>query len=141
MSLEASLSSVPDGSGDGRHDPKFTEARTVKREILAELHESWLQGQPIPPEQLLSRWPVEPGTDPDVASLLYQDYSQRLSSGEQLSIEAYEHRFPEHRDSLSSLVRQQAFRRSISDDSDTAVPLALPSINDEVFGFVLHREL
>jgi serine/threonine protein kinase/tetratricopeptide (TPR) repeat protein len=138
MSLDASLSNE---SGDPRRQPSFAETRTVKREILAELHESWLQAQPIKPEQLLSRWPVNPGTDPDVAALLFQDFAQRQSSGESPSIEAYERRFPEHRDSLASLVRRQAFCRSISDDSDSSVPLALPSVNDEVFGFRLHREL
>ena len=52
----------------------FAEARSLKRELLEELRAGWDQGTPRPPEELLGRWPGDAARDPDVASLLFEDY-------------------------------------------------------------------
>ena len=59
------------------------------------------------PEELLPRWPTDPKADPDVASLLFEDFLQRRQRGEEPSASEYEERFPEHRDSLADLFRQR----------------------------------
>ena len=38
----------------------FLQQRTVKRELLAELRQSWLEGKPISMDELLPRWPSDP---------------------------------------------------------------------------------
>src|SRR5207302_5323540 len=72
----------------------FVAARSLKRQLLAELRASWEEGQPIPPEDLLNRWPDKSEDDPDVASLLCEDYWQRRRQGQQLTAEEYSCRFP-----------------------------------------------
>src|SRR5438552_16182097 len=76
---------------------RFAEARSLKRELLAELRDSWQRGRPARPEQLLERWPGEARQDPDVASLLFEDYLQRAERGERPTSEDHEARFPEQR--------------------------------------------
>ena len=113
----ASLASVPGGPPSLR----FTESRSLKREIFAELRESWQQGHPVRPEQLLERWPGEARKDPDIASLLFEDYLQRAERGERPSNEDYQERFPEQRDSLARLLNQQDLLRSLG-ASNPSVP-------------------
>src|SRR5579872_31077 len=55
----------------------FLQQRTVKRELLNELRNSWLQGNPVPVDDLLQRWPTDPDSDGDVASLHFEDYLHR----------------------------------------------------------------
>jgi serine/threonine protein kinase/tetratricopeptide (TPR) repeat protein len=120
----------------------FASARSLKRELLAELEASHESGHPCRPEDLLVRWPTDPRSDPDVASLLFADYQQRVSQGESLDTDAYEERFPEHRDSLARLFRQHEVLRSLgASASEPRVPLVLPGVGDELFGFRLRHEL
>jgi serine/threonine protein kinase/tetratricopeptide (TPR) repeat protein len=134
--------------GSSRHEvdpadpaPSFAEARGLKRELLEELRSRAALGQPIPPEDLLRRWPTAPQTDPDVASLLFEDYCQRQRQGERPSISDYEQRFPEHRDSLAGLFRQQGVLQSLGGVSGSGATLRLPDVGEELFGFHLRREL
>ena len=117
------------------HD--FVAARSLKRQLLAELRTSWQAGKPIPPEELLGRWPVNAEADPDVASLLIEDYRQQRRQGQQLTSEEYSHRFPGQRDSLAGLLQHQAFLLSCG----SGRMLALPAAGDELFGFRLLEEL
>jgi serine/threonine protein kinase/Flp pilus assembly protein TadD len=118
----------------------FAEARSLKRELLEELRRGGAGG-PVRPEDLLSRWPDDPKDDPDVASLLFADYCARLRQGEQASTCDYDRRFPEHRDSLASLLRQHGVLRSLGGVSGSGVTLRLPDVGEELFGFRLRYEL
>jgi hypothetical protein len=64
----------------------FSVLRGRKRAILAEQNSRWEEGKPVPPEDLLRRWPTDPATDPDAASLLFEDYFQRRKHGENPSL-------------------------------------------------------
>ncbi len=145
-SLRAPPSGIPTWHGlshDGQPG-SFAEARSLKRELLDELRADWEQGTPRPPEELLSRWPGSPPNDPDVASLLLEDYCQRQQHGDSaVHIDEYEERFPEHKDSLRSLLREHAVFKSLSGDASarSSKRLALPSVGDELFDFRLRREL
>jgi serine/threonine protein kinase/Tfp pilus assembly protein PilF len=120
----------------------FVAARRLKRELLADLDTGWEAGQPVRPEDLLTRWPGDAQADPDVASLLFEDYCQRRERGEQPSQQEYNERFPSQRNSLASISRRQELLRSLGGPkSGGSLLLALPSIGDEVFGFRLRREL
>src|SRR5438067_13939006 len=99
-------SSEPAAAPKGVSPSDFQTTRTVKREVIARLHASWVSGAPVPIEELLAHWPADPASDPDLASLLFEDYSQRRRNGLNVNAEDYEWRFPEHRGSLASLVRQ-----------------------------------
>ena len=55
----------------------FAAERSMKRELLEELRASWDANEPARPEDLLRRWPTPPEGDPDVASLLYEDFLKR----------------------------------------------------------------
>src|SRR5437762_3036272 len=50
--------------------PSSVSARSQKRALVKKLEASWQENAPIPAEQMLSGWPTNPQTDPDVASLL-----------------------------------------------------------------------
>jgi serine/threonine protein kinase len=119
----------------------FDVERTVKRELLDEVRRSWLAGSPLEPEDALRRWPTDPRDDPDVASLLLEDYLQRSSRGEPLTAEHYTQRFPQHKDSLDRLVRANEFLRSLGTCPSTDQGLRLPELNEELFGFHLRHEL
>jgi serine/threonine protein kinase/Flp pilus assembly protein TadD len=127
---------------NGEEKPSFLVARSTKRKLLEELCAAREADSPLQPEDLLPRWPTETATDPDVASLLFEDFRQRRQLGEEPSLQEYEQRFPEHKDSVGGLFRQHDFLRSITGTSQFSGPLlALPSVGDEVFGFRLRREL
>jgi serine/threonine protein kinase/Flp pilus assembly protein TadD len=127
---------------DDHPEAGFLSARSLKRGLLAELEASRESERPLRPEDLLVRWPSNPHSDPDVASLLFADYQQRHSRGESLRPEAYEARYPEHKDSLARLFRQHEVMRSLGGSASAAeIRLVLPSVGDEVFGFVLRHEL
>src|SRR5260370_20071555 len=106
----------------------------MKRELLAELCAESSKENSVRPEVLLPRWPTDPGNDPDVASLLFEDFRQRQRRGEKPSIEEYDERFPEHKDSVASLFHYHDFLRSVTGASDcSGPPLALPSVGVELF--------
>src|SRR5262249_5255847 len=87
------------------------------------------------------RWPGDPGTDPDVASLLFEDYLQRARHGEPPAVDFYEERFPEHQDSLASLVRHHDVLRSLGGAASGDRGLRLPQLGERLFGFLLCHEL
>ena len=92
------------------HD--FVAARSLKRQLLVELRTSWEEGQPIPPEDLLNRWPADPEADPDVANLLSEEDWQRHRQGQQPTSEEYGCRFPGQKESFANLLEHQALLRS-----------------------------
>src|SRR5262249_35984965 len=120
----------------------FAARRSLKRHLVDELRASWQAGQPVRPEELLHHWPRDPDNDPDVASLLFEDYCQRRQHGEATSQEEYDLRFPSQKNSLAGFWDHHAFLRSLAGDSGgSSLILALPEVGDEVFGFRLLREL
>src|SRR5262249_37732688 len=80
--------------GNGSEPRDFAAARSVKQQLLNERRARWENGQPVHAEDLLPRWPTDPQADPDVASLLFEEYCQRRRRGEQPASEEYERRFP-----------------------------------------------
>ena len=93
------------------------------------------------PEALLPRWPGDPEADPDVASLLFEDYLQRALHNEPPTVDLYEKRFPEHKDSLASLVRHHDVLRSLGGAASGDRSLRLPELGERLFGFLLRHEL
>ena len=130
-------------AGQSRDEPRsFALLRGQKRAILAEQTAGWSEGRPLPPEDLLRRWPTDPATDPDAASLLVEDYFQRRRRGDDASLNEYEDRFPDQSRSLASLVsRHNAFRNLDATGSSQGATLRLPDVGDEVFGFRLKHAL
>src|SRR5262245_45705324 len=55
----------------------FAEVRGRKLELLDEFRSDWEDGNAPRPEELLPRWPGDPEEDPDVASLLFEDFLRR----------------------------------------------------------------
>jgi serine/threonine protein kinase/Tfp pilus assembly protein PilF len=126
----------------GAQPADFAAARSLKRELLDELRTGWETGTAVRPEDLLPRWPGNPECDPDVASLLFEEYCQRQQKGDEPAPEEYERRFPAHKDFLAGLLQHQAVVRSVSGGSSRSdLTLALPTVGDEVFGFRLRYEL
>jgi serine/threonine protein kinase/tetratricopeptide (TPR) repeat protein len=119
----------------------FVDARSRKRELLAEMNAGWEQGRPVRAEELLPRWPVPPAGDADVASLLFEEYQQRQKQGDEKSLSDIGQRFPEHSDSLISLMRAHDLLQSVGGSSRSEPRLALPSVGDELFGFRMRHEL
>ena len=129
-------------SGAPAEEHSFVAVRSVKRSLLAELQSAGNRGTPMRPEELLARWPTDPRKDQDVASILFEDYQQRLQRGEEPSREEYEGRFPEHKTSLAGLFQRRDILASINEASSPSVPgLALPTVGDELFGFRLRKPL
>jgi serine/threonine protein kinase/Tfp pilus assembly protein PilF len=129
--------------GEAPAEPQsFAALRTQKRAILAQQRAGWNEGRPSPPEDLLRRWPTDPATDPDAASLLAEDYFQRRRRGEDPSLNEYEDRFPEQSRSLASLVTRHDALRALDDTAPGQVTaLRLPDVGDAVFGFRLEHAL
>src|SRR5262249_17476150 len=128
-------SAVPSwhGLSDDGPSGSFAEARSLKRQLLDDLRADWERGTPQPPEKLLHRWPGKAAGDPDVASLLFEDYCQRQKHGDSaVNIDDYEERFPEHKDSLRSLIHENAIFKSLGGDASarSSKRLALPSVGD-----------
>jgi serine/threonine protein kinase/Tfp pilus assembly protein PilF len=144
-----SIETFPDLEGvpsAAQGPPSYTAARSLKRELLEELKSGWTEGKPVRAEELMPRWPGDPNKDPDVASLLFEEFQQRRehrTAGEAPPpLEEYSQRFPSQVDSLASLFRQHEVLRSVAGVSGSSViGLALPSVGDELFGFRLRHEL
>ena len=58
----------------------FSMMRARKRELIEEQRSRWSEGRSAPPEEFLRRWPTDPDGDPDVASLLLEDYLLNVES-------------------------------------------------------------
>src|SRR5438132_6145423 len=105
--MDNSQAALSLSEGRGRPEegkPSFTAARSIKRKLLEELCAGPKVNGSVHPEELLPRWPTDPKKDPDVASLLFEDFRQRRQRGEQPSIAEYHERFPEHKDSVANLI-------------------------------------
>ena len=93
------------------------------------------------PEDVLPGWPGDPAADPDVASVLFEDYLQRQRKDGSASFESYSQRFPEHADSLAGLIRQHDLMHSLGADASAEQGMRLPELGEELFGFHLRGEL
>ena len=62
------------GHGAGAAQDDFLARRSVKQQLLQELRAGWENGERVQAEELLPRWPGSPSADPDVASLLFEEY-------------------------------------------------------------------
>jgi serine/threonine protein kinase/tetratricopeptide (TPR) repeat protein len=147
--IDDSIEALPDLSqrpNAAAGPPSYTSARSLKRELLEELKSSWEEGKPVRAEELIPRWPGDPSQDPDVASLLFEEFCQRRQHGTEhgkpARMEDLAERFPSQKDSLASLFRQHEVLRSVAGASGSStVGLALPAVGDELFGFRLRHEL
>ncbi len=119
----------------------FLDVRRRKRELLDELSTGWEQGRPIKAEELLPRWPADPAGDDDVAGLLFAEYQQRQKQGDENSLSELSARFPEHGDSLASMMRAHDVLCSLGGSSKSGPRLSLPAVGDELFGFRMRHEL
>jgi eukaryotic-like serine/threonine-protein kinase len=120
----------------------FSIARGRKRDLLDEQRDGWERGHPPDPEAMLARWPVDPDSDPEAASLLVEDFLQRRRRGEGPTIEDYGRRFPAHADSMIGIVSRRITYGPL--DETCALPgpaLRLPDVGDELFGFRLRHPL
>jgi serine/threonine protein kinase/Tfp pilus assembly protein PilF len=119
----------------------FARARSLKRQLVDELREGWETGKPPRADEILDRWPGS-GDDPDIASLLFEEYLQRCRHGEEPNPTEYQERFPSQKDAFSGVARQQEFLRAMgSVESGSALTLSLPEVGTQVFGFLLCQEL
>jgi serine/threonine protein kinase/tetratricopeptide (TPR) repeat protein len=137
--------SNPNSTMGSRHrvrpDRDFVEARSLKRQLVDELRAGWDAGCPVPAEEVLERWPGG-ADDPDIASLLFEEYLQRCQQGDAPNPAEYERRFPSQRDALIGLARQQDFLRSLGGKPvGSSMTLGLPEVGAQVFGFRLCHEL
>src|SRR5438046_2716177 len=119
---------VVDSDAGERSTPSFAAARAVKLELLNELRVRHTEGEPVRAEQLLPRWPTDPRRDPDIASLVFEEFNQRRQNGEEPSLAELEDRFPDHKHSLADLVRQHAIVRSTAGSASSSPTLALPDV-------------
>jgi hypothetical protein len=141
----AAASAAP--SGGPAED--FACSRALKRELLDELRASWETGHPARPEDLLKRWPDDPDADPDVANLLIEDYLQQARREEppacsrrSISVaDLLSQCYPQHRESVGSLLRHRELLRSLGVEPGGSTGLRLPEKGDRLFGFCLRQEL
>ena len=139
---ESSVVSVQAPRRDFGQKPSYLEARTLKRELLQEQQARWDNDDPIPPEDLLARWPTDPVDDPHSIAVLYEDLLRHQQNDGELSIDDYAARFPAQREALAAVVNQQAaFQVTVGMSPRQNARLGLPSVGDEVFGFHLRGEL
>jgi eukaryotic-like serine/threonine-protein kinase len=130
------------GHGAAPAPDDFLARRSVKQQLLQELRAGWENGDRVQAEELLPRWPGSPSADPDVASLLLEEYCQRRRQGEQPASGEYERRFPSQKQLLDSLSNQHALLRSLGwDKPSSGMLLSLPEAGEEVLGFHLCKEL
>ena len=115
--------------------------RARKRELLEEQRSRWAEGRPTPPEEFLGRWPTDPDSDPDAASLLLEDYLQSAGGARRPAWSDYAATISRsRRQALEGLLAQETVFRSMGRESEGAgFPLRLPDVGDEVFGFRLRR--
>jgi serine/threonine protein kinase/tetratricopeptide (TPR) repeat protein len=120
----------------------FSILRARKRELLDEQRSGWSVGRPLEPEELLNRWPTDPDTDPDAASLLLEDYLQRRRRGGAAGPVEYERRFPAQKQALEGLLARETALLTMGGASDARrFALRLPDVGDEIFGFRLRLPL
>jgi serine/threonine protein kinase/tetratricopeptide (TPR) repeat protein len=120
----------------------FSIVRSRKRALLGEQRAGWETGQPPSPEELLSRWPSDPQNDPDVASMLVEDFFQKRQRGEEPSLEDFGRRFPDHSKSLTGLLSCRDAFRSLGETWEVPTrSLRLPDVGDDLFGFRLRHPL
>jgi serine/threonine protein kinase/tetratricopeptide (TPR) repeat protein len=116
--------------------------RSRKRELLAEQQEDWEAGRPVPPEAYLSRWPSDPRTDPDAASLIVAEFFRRREQGERPSLQEYQRRFPEHGPALAGMILHQDIIRTLGGKRKKADHLlSLPGSGEKLFGFRLRQAI
>jgi serine/threonine protein kinase/Flp pilus assembly protein TadD len=129
---------VPSLASEGRD---VASVRSQKNALLDQLRSASGEPSALTPEALLARWPTNPATDQDAASLIFEDFCRRRQEDPGVSLADYQQRFPEHRESLASLVRQEAFLKSLGGSEASSPRFSLPDVGDRLFGFRLLHEL
>jgi eukaryotic-like serine/threonine-protein kinase len=145
--VDPEIDSNPDHSQLTRHstadhsEQDFVELRSLKRQLVSELRAGWEADEPEPAEEVLERWPGD-ANDPDIASLLFEEYLQRCRRGEDPSPKEYEERFPSQKQAFAAVARQQEFMQAMGcQEPKSGLTLALPEVGAQVFGFRLCHEL
>ncbi len=139
----SSVANHPPGSStDSVSQESFQDQFDLKAELLRELQmDADLGGGGAAFDDVLRRWPGDPRQDPDLASLVYEDYQQRARRGEDPAPEDYPERLPGQEESIASVFRQQGMLRALGGSGRLPPTLRLPKAGDELFGFQLTREL
>lgn len=128
--------------------PDFLQAHRIKRALLEEQRSRWAEGEQVPAEEVLSRWPSPPDKDPFAVTVLYEDFMQRRQLDNELSLQEYSRQFPSHEAELSKLASFDKLMNALVKANGGQVRrrtrgslLGLPDVGDEVFGFRLCAEL
>jgi len=128
----------PNEQEQGARD--FLRDRSVKRELIAELRESWEEGDPVSVDELLTRWPTDLASDKDVASLLFENYLHHTGAVSPSSVGKSDQPAPPQ-ESVVELLRNHEVLRSLGVSASSDRYLRMPEIGESVFGFRLEREL
>jgi serine/threonine protein kinase/Tfp pilus assembly protein PilF len=138
----SSVAIPPPGSSVDSFSPEsFQSQFDLKCELLRELQLDGEHGAAKSLDDVLERWPGDARQDPDLASLVYEDYQQRAHRGEEPAQEEYQKRFPEQEQSIGSVFHRQGMLRAIGGSGRLPPTLLLPKPGDELFGFHLKMEL
>jgi serine/threonine protein kinase/Tfp pilus assembly protein PilF len=89
---------------------------------------------------VLARWPTNPANDQDAARMIFEAFCRHRQKDPSASLQEYLERFPEHREALSDLARQNDFHKSLGSEGRRP-QLSLPEVGDRLFGFRLVYEL
>jgi serine/threonine protein kinase/tetratricopeptide (TPR) repeat protein len=139
FSPEAPVPTNSPPPGDGAD---YLAARRQKRTLLEQQRSLWEAGHSVQPEDLLPRWPTNPAADPDVASILFEDFRQRRAHGQSASLDDYKERYPEQKEALDGLAARELVLHSVGGKSGgSGQLLGLPEVGDLLFGFRLKHEL
>jgi serine/threonine protein kinase/Flp pilus assembly protein TadD len=115
--------------------------RSLKSELLDELRASWEDGPAARSKEPPRRWSGDPPADPNVASLLFEDYQRRALMDESAASKELSNPSRELDDSIAGLVRHNELLRSLGASEASTPRLTLPVVGDRLFGFVLRDEL
>jgi eukaryotic-like serine/threonine-protein kinase len=129
---------VPPRADEGRD---VASIRRQKLDLLEQLQSGSKEPRRPTPEELLAKWPTNPQTDRDAASLIFQDFCRHREQDPDTTLDDYQKRFPEHKKSLARLVEHDAFLKSLSGYDGSSPHFSLPVVGDKLFGFRLVHEL
>jgi serine/threonine protein kinase/tetratricopeptide (TPR) repeat protein len=116
--------------------------RARKVDLLGEQRDDWENGRPAPPESYLTRWPVDPASDPDAASLIVAEIERRRELGEEPDLDDYRARFPELSRSVTAMLRRHDLLRTLGARKRGGPSLLrLPEVGETLFGFRLRQPL
>ncbi len=133
--------SQPDETEVQRAQPRetsFAHRRSLKRSAIFQLPSSRAASLPKVLSKMFESWPMDLGDDPDVASMILEDFLQRRKRGAEPSLDEYLARYPQHE---KSLVAMFSLRSMVEPGAGSSQMLKLPDVDDEIFGFRLRYPL